>query len=59
MKQWMRLLLLFAPVALAAELLHWSPMFIFATSALAIIPLAALLGDATEALALFSNDLSW
>ena len=51
MKQWMRMLLLFAPVALAAELLHWSPMFIFATSALAIIPLAALLGDATEALA--------
>ncbi|HQY93219.1 MAG: calcium/proton exchanger [Caldilinea sp.] len=46
-----RLLLLFFPVAVAAELLHWGDLVIFATSALAIIPIAGLLGEATEALA--------
>ncbi len=50
-KKLMYALLIFAPVAVAAELLHWSPLLIFATSALAIVPLAGLLGDATEALA--------
>ncbi len=47
----MLILLIFAPVALAAELLHWSPLVVFVTSALAIVPLAGFLGDATEALA--------
>ncbi len=47
----MLILLLFAPIALAAALLHWSPILIFATSALTIVPLAGFLGDATEALA--------
>ena len=47
----MFILLIFAPVALAAELLHWSPLIVFATSARAIVPLAGFLGDATEALA--------
>jgi Ca2+:H+ antiporter len=51
MKKLMYLMLLFVPVALAAEFLHWSPLVLFATSALAIVPLAGLLGDATEALA--------
>jgi Ca2+:H+ antiporter len=50
-KKIMYALLVFAPVAVAAELLHWSPLIVFATSALAIVPLAGLLGDATEALA--------
>jgi Ca2+:H+ antiporter len=44
-------LLLFLPVAALAELFHWGDILIFATSALAIIPLAGLLGVATEALA--------
>ena len=44
-------LLLFLPVAVMAELLHWGDLLIFATSALAIVPLAGLLGQATEALA--------
>jgi len=47
----MLIMLIFAPVALAAELLHWSPIIVFVTSALAIAPLAGFLGDATEALA--------
>lgn len=46
------LLLVFVPVALAMEyLFHASAMAIFATSALAIIPLAGLMGRATEQIA--------
>jgi Ca2+:H+ antiporter len=43
--------LLFFPLAVAAELLHWSELIVFLTAALAIIPIAGLLGEATEALA--------
>ena len=46
-----RWLLLFFPVAVAAELLHWGDLVIFATAALAIIPIAGVLGEATESLA--------
>ncbi len=44
-------LLIFLPVAILAELLHWPPLVIFGASALAVIPLAGLLGEATEVLA--------
>ncbi|MBI5879659.1 MAG: calcium/proton exchanger [Chloroflexi bacterium] len=44
-------MLVFIPVVVLAELLHWDPVFVFITSALAIIPLAKVLGDATENLA--------
>ncbi len=44
-------LLLFFPVAIAAELLHWGELVIFITAALAIVPIAGVLGEATEALA--------
>jgi Ca2+:H+ antiporter len=47
----LRFLLLFIPIAILAELLHWSELVIFIASALAVIPLAGLLGEATEALA--------
>ncbi|HZY43356.1 MAG TPA: calcium/proton exchanger [Anaerolineae bacterium] len=47
----LRLLLLFIPIAILAELLHWSPLIVFGSSALAVVPLAALLGEATEAIA--------
>ena len=46
-----RWLLIFFPVAVAAELLHWDDLVIFITAALAIIPIAGVLGEATEALA--------
>lgn len=46
-----RWLLLFFPVAIAAEWLHWGDLVIFFTAAIAIIPIAGLLGEATEALA--------
>ena len=45
------LLILFLPVALLSHLAGISGIAIFATSALAIIPLAKLLGEATEVLA--------
>ncbi|MDE3036273.1 MAG: hypothetical protein KGJ14_09905 [Nitrospirota bacterium] len=44
----LNVLLLFVPLALALELLHADPMLVFFTSALAIVPLAGLLGKATE-----------
>lgn len=46
------LLLVFAPIALAIEhIAHGSPVTVFITSALAIIPMAGLMGRATEQLA--------
>ena len=44
-------MLVFVPVAIALELLHGNEVAIFATSALAILPLAGLIGHATEELA--------
>lgn len=44
-------LLALVPVALVLELLHGPPVWVFATSALAILPLAGLIGHATEELA--------
>jgi len=44
-------MLVFLPVVVVAELLHGDPVIIFITSSLAIIPLAKVLGDATENLA--------
>lgn len=42
------LLLIFVPVSIALELFHTNQVWIFITSALAIIPLAGLMGKATE-----------
>lgn len=47
----LNLLLVFVPVAALLEWTHASPTWVFATSALAIIPLAGLMGKATEHLA--------
>ncbi|HXY30121.1 MAG TPA: calcium/proton exchanger [Gemmatimonadaceae bacterium] len=44
-------LILFAPAAIVADLLHAPALVVFVTSAIAIIPLSALLGRATESLA--------
>jgi Ca2+:H+ antiporter len=44
-------LLVFVPVAIVLELTHANPAAIFAASCLAIIPLAGLMGKATEHLA--------
>lgn len=45
------LLFVFVPVSIVLELLHANPVWIFMSSALAIIPLAGLMGKATEHLA--------
>ncbi len=45
------ILLVALPFALAAEFLHWTPVAVFALTALAIIPLAGFIGSATEVLA--------
>src|SRR5262249_51177531 len=44
-------LLLFVVVAPLAEAFHWGALAVFACSALAIVPLAGLMGEATERLA--------
>lgn len=45
-------LLLFIPVSIAAEFLHWGSLTVFVTAALAIVPLAIWLSTATEEIAL-------
>ena len=49
--RYLRWLLLLIPVAILAEVLHWDAVIVFVTSALAVIPLAGLMGEATEVLA--------
>jgi Ca2+:H+ antiporter len=49
--KYLNLLLIFAPVAITGRLLGWSPTLLFVTSALAVIPAAGILGQATEELA--------
>jgi Ca2+:H+ antiporter len=41
----------FIPIAIAVELAHANPVIVFATAALAVIPCAAVMGEATEAIA--------
>ncbi|HSJ58518.1 MAG TPA: calcium/proton exchanger [Anaerolineae bacterium] len=48
-------LLIFIVVAIVAEFAGWNPLFIFVSSGLAMIPLAGLMGEATEALAVHTG----
>jgi Ca2+:H+ antiporter len=48
-------LLLFVPVSIALDLVHASPLAVFASACLAIAPLAGLIGRATEQLAIRSG----
>ncbi|HKF77045.1 MAG TPA: calcium/proton exchanger [Candidatus Dormibacteraeota bacterium] len=48
-------LLVFVPISVAAELLHGQPVLIFVTTSLAIVPLAGLIGSATEQLAIYAG----
>ncbi len=45
------ILLLFIPVSLAAHFLEWGELIVFITAGLAILPLAAWMGTATEEIA--------
>src|ERR1051326_4096024 len=48
---WLNLLLFFIPISLVLEARHASSLWIFVTAAVAIVPLAGLIGQATEATA--------
>lgn len=45
------ILLIFIPISITAHYLHWSETIIFLTASMAIIPLAAFMGVATEEIA--------
>ena len=47
----LNVLLAFVPVSIALELLHQSPTLVFTACCLSIVPLAALMGSATEDIA--------
>lgn len=49
------LLLIFVPLALIAESLHWNALAIFMVASIGVIPLAAYIGEATEALAVHTS----
>jgi Ca2+:H+ antiporter len=53
--KFLSVLLVFAIVAIVADLLGLSPLLIFVSSGLAMIPLAGFMGRATEALALHTG----
>jgi len=49
------LLVLALPLAVLAEISHWGEVWVFALSALAVVPLASYIGEGTEALAARTN----
>lgn len=51
----LRLLLIFIPISIIGEFIHLSPTITFILSALAIIPLAGLMGEATEEISFYSG----
>ena len=53
--KFLRYLLIFVPLAVAAEFFFPNPLLIFAFSSIALIPLAGLLGEATEELAIHTG----
>jgi Ca2+:H+ antiporter len=48
-------MLIFIPIAIAGELLHLPPILVFSLSAVAIIPLARFIGEATEELSVYTG----
>jgi Ca2+:H+ antiporter len=48
-------LLVFVPISIAAEHLHWGDLTVFITAALAIVPLAIWLSTATEEIAVITG----
>lgn len=49
------LLLLFVPISIAAHFLEWGAAVVFVTSCIAIVPLAAWMGTATEEIAVVAG----
>uniref|UniRef100_A0A7S4QZZ1 Sodium/calcium exchanger membrane region domain-containing protein n=1 Tax=Alexandrium monilatum TaxID=311494 RepID=A0A7S4QZZ1_9DINO len=55
--QWLSLLLVFVPLGLVAHYYEWSSAVTFSTNFLAIVPLASILGAATEAMATHTGQM--
>lgn len=53
--KYLNILLVFIPIAVLADLLHLNPVLVFTLSALGIVPLAGVLGKATEELAVYAG----
>ncbi|KAJ6442198.1 vacuolar calcium ion transporter [Purpureocillium lavendulum] len=53
---WLNVLLVFLPVALLSVHVRQSPLFVFASNSIAIVPLSVLLTDATERIAAHAGD---
>lgn len=51
MKNPLNLLLVFIPLTFAAGFLHWSPIVVMVVASLAIVPLAKIMGEASEHIA--------
>jgi len=51
----LNLLLIFIPISFIGEFMHFSPTLTFIFAALAIIPLAGLMGEATEEISFYSG----
>src|SRR5437588_8668168 len=52
---WLNCLLVFVPASIILYLLHLSPLLIFAATALAIAPMAGVLGESTSSLAAYAG----
>jgi len=55
MDKFFKSLLIFVPIAVVGYFLHLSPLIIFILSALAIVPLAKFIGEATEELTIYTG----
>lgn len=53
--KYLRFLLIFVPISIAGEYMGFSPTLMFVLSALSIIPLAGLMGEATEEISFYSG----
>ncbi|MFN2186465.1 MAG: calcium/proton exchanger [Anaerolineae bacterium] len=53
--KFLRILLIFGVLAIVADLLGWNPLLVFIFSGLAMVPLAGLMGEATESLAVHTG----
>jgi Ca2+:H+ antiporter len=53
--KWVHYLLVGLPLAVVGSLLHWPPLLTFGLACVGLIPLAELIGEATEALAVVTG----
>lgn len=53
--KYLKLLYVFIPVSIIGEFMHFSPTLMFLFAALSIVPLAALMGEATEEISFYSG----